>query len=206
MSKKPNYELDFSVPPGWVQLPVLENRRALRGDRKVAAWAAGQAQAMLGANAVPEEVAPRAAELANLTYEARARGAMNGFALYPPRRRGLVGILDVKRLVPDRVYPELTFDALRKIYAKPSADTVGDIGEEQIDLASGPALRVHRKRAESRDPTGQSVVMEGVTYAIRPPGITDAIVMTMSWGALQLGDHLAAMADAIAQTVKITPA
>jgi hypothetical protein len=47
--------------------------------------------------------------------------------------------------------------------------------------------------------------MEGVTYAIRPPGTGDAIVMIMTWGALPLGDRLTAMAAAIAETLKITP-
>ena len=75
---------------------------------------------------------------------------------------------------------------------------------QQVDLPSGPALRVHRKRAQPADPTGQSVVSEGVTHAIRPPGIDDAIVMIMTWAALQLGDRLAKMADQIAATVKIT--
>jgi hypothetical protein len=91
------------------------------------------------------------------------------------------------------------------LYAKPSADTIGDIEEKRVNLPSGPALRVQRKRAESGDPTGESFVMEGVTYAIRPPGIDDAIVMVMTWRALQLGDRLATMAEAIAKTVKLMP-
>ena len=48
--------------------------------------------------------------------------------------------------------------------------------------------------------------MEGVTYAIRPPGITDAIVVTMTWAALAYGDRLATMAGAITQSVQVTPA
>ena len=204
MSKDPGYEFTFSVPQGWVKLPVLANRKALRHDKKAEAWSLEQARAMLGAGAAPEQVAQRADQLTKLTYGARARGSMDGLALYPPSLPGLIAILDVQRLVPDRTYPELTFDVLRELYAQPSADTVGDIDETQTELPSGPAVRVHRKRVEAGDPTGQGTMAEGVTYAIRPPGIDDAIVMIMTWGALSFGDRLTAMAGAIAETLKIT--
>jgi hypothetical protein len=203
MSKDPGYELAFSVPPRWVRMPVLDNRKVLRHDRKVTAWSRQQAQAILGDGAPPGQLEQRATELAGLTYEARARGAMYGLALYAPPPDGLAAILDVKRLVPDRTYPELTFDVLRRLYAEPTADTLGDIEEKQVDLPSGPALRVHRKRAEPRDPTGQSLIIEGVTHAIVPPGIGHSIVMIMTWAALQLGGRLAEMADTIAATLEI---
>lgn len=38
------------------------------------------------------------------------------------------------------------------------------------------------------------------------PQLHDAIVMIMTWTALRTGDRLASMADAIAETVKITSA
>jgi hypothetical protein len=116
-----------------------------------------------------------------------------------------LAFLDVARGTPDRhTYPELTIAALREVYAKDSADTIGHIDDQQVDLPGGPALWVHRQRAEPGDPTGQSTVMEGVPYAIRPVGIDDAIVVTMTWAALQYGERLAAMADAIARSVRVT--
>jgi hypothetical protein len=206
MSTKRKYELDFSVPQGWIQLPVLDDRKAFRHDKKVETWSMEKARAMLGPDASPAGVTHRASELAKLTYGSRARGAMYGLALYPTSSAGLIAILDVQRLVPDRTYPELTFDVLRELYAKHSADTVGDIDEMLADVPAGPALRIHRERVEAADPTGQGTLIEGVTLAIRPPGTNDAIVMVMTWAALQLGDRLAAMADAIAETVRVTPA
>jgi hypothetical protein len=185
MSTKRSYGIDFSFPPGWVQLPVLDNRKAVQRDRKLDAWSAQQARKML--NEPPEEqLTLLTRQLTSLTYGARARGAMYGLALYPPTVSHLVAILDVKRLVPDRQYPEITFDVLRELYAKYSADTVGDINETQADLPSGPALRVHRKRVEAGDSAGQGTLMEGVTLAIRPPEMDDAI-MIMTWTDLQLG-------------------
>jgi len=85
-------------------------------------------------------------------------------------------------------------------------DTVGDIETARVDLPSGPAVRVRGKRVEERDPTGQGTLMEGVTHAIRPPGFDGAVVAIMTWTAIQLGDRLAEMADAIAKTIRVTPA
>jgi hypothetical protein len=140
-----------------------------------------------------------------LTYGARARNDTYGLAFYPASSAGPVALLDVKHLIPDRGSAALTFDDLRGLYGKPSADTIGKIDETQTELPSGPALRIRRKRVEAGDPTGQGTVMEGITYAIRPPGMADAIVMVMTWSALQFGDRLATMADAIAATFRLTP-
>jgi hypothetical protein len=163
---------------------------------------------MLGEAADRDQREQRTRQLASATYAARAREAMYGLVFYTmPTAPGPLAFLDVMRIIPDRrTYPELTFEVLHKIYAEPGADSLGGIDEQQVELPSGPALRVRRQRAEPGDPTGQSTVMEGVTYAIRPPGITDAIVVTMTWAALAYGDRLATMADAIAQSVQVTPA
>ncbi|MBV9794663.1 MAG: hypothetical protein JO016_12065 [Actinobacteria bacterium] len=206
MSKKPSYEFTFSIQRGWVRLPVRDNPGKFARDRKVEAWAAGQARSMLGDSAEPERLNERAQQLTRATYGARARDALHGLVFYTePDAPGPLAFLDVLRLVPDQqVYPELTTGVLRELFAQPSAGTLGDIDEQQVDLPGGPALRVRRQRAEPSDPTGQSTVMEGVTYAIRPPGLDDAIVVTMTWAALQYGDRLAAMAEAIARSVRIT--
>jgi len=76
----------------------------------------------------------------------------------------------------------------------------------RTDLPSGPALRVRSKHVEDPDPTGLGTISEELTYAICPPTLTDALVLTMSWTALQIGDKLAEMADAIARTIRVTPA
>ncbi len=206
MSKDPGYRLTFSFPKGWVQLPVLDSDKVLERDKALEAWAVGQAQAMLGPDCDKERVGQRAAELTRLTVGSRGRHAMYGLAFYPPGAAGLLAILDAKRVVPDRAHPELTFDVLRQFYAKRSAETVGDIEIEQADLPGGPALRVRSKHIEQADEHGQGLLMEAVTCAIRPSGLVDAVVLTMTWTALQLGDKLAEMADAIARTIRVTPA
>ena len=205
MNQDPSYRLTFGFPKDWVQLPVLNSNKVLERDKALEAWAADQAQVMLGRDSDKDRVRQRAAELTRLTVGSRGRHAMYGLAFYPADAVGLLAILDVKRVVPDRTHPELTFDVLQELYAKRSAATVGDVEIEQTDLPSGPALRVRGKCIEQADEQGQGLLMEAVTCAIRPPALADAVVAIMSWTALQLGDKLAEMADAIARTIRVTP-
>jgi hypothetical protein len=90
MSTKASYGIDFSFPPGWVELPVMADRKALRHDRKLQAWSLKHARTMLGADAAREEVEHRAKELGTLTYGARARNATYGLAFYTPSSPGPV--------------------------------------------------------------------------------------------------------------------
>jgi hypothetical protein len=204
MSRRSNMNIDLAYPPGWVQLPVGMSKK-LERDTELDKWATETAQDMLP-GAPAEQVSKRAGQLSHLTVSCRARKDRTGLAFYPPSGEGLVGMLDVKSYGPDRQNPEITLDLLEHIYAKDSADTVSDIETSRVDLPSGPAIRVRSKRIEEPNPTGQGILTEGVTYAIRPPGFDSAVVTTMTWTALQLGDRLAAMADAIAKTVRVTPA
>jgi hypothetical protein len=108
--------------------------------------------------------------------------------------------------LPGREYRTMTLDALEEIFGGPSADTVGEAVVSREKLPGGPAVRVRRMRVEDADPAGQGTIVEGVTHAIQPQGIDGAIVATMTWTALQLGDKLAEMADAIARTIRVTSA
>ena len=204
MSKHSDMKIGLNYPPGWVQLPIRPGKK-LQIDKELNEWADSAAREMLG-SAPPEQVRQRARDLAELTIGCRARRDRYGFVFYPPNARSLVAMLDVKSYAPDRENPVVTLDLLEEIYAAHSVDTVGDIETARVDLPSGPAVRVRGKRVEERDPTGQGTLMEGVTHAIRPPGFDGAVVAIMTWTAIQLGDRLAEMADAIAKTIRVTPA
>lgn len=197
-------KIGLSYPPGWVQLPVGTSKK-LGGDKQLEGWAEQTAHAMLP-DAPAEEVQERTRQLVHLTVSCRARKDRSGLAFYPKWADGMVAMVDVKSYRPDRENPVITLDLLEEIYASASADTVGDVQAARVDLPSGPAIRVRSKRVEEHDPTGQGTIMEGVIHAIRPPGFDGAAILTMTWTALQLGDKLAEMADAIARTVRVTPA
>jgi hypothetical protein len=198
MSKDPGWKLSMKYPAGWIQLPT-------GGHDKPDRWAGQKARETLGAQAPPERVKARAEDLAKTTYGARARNDWYGLVFYPPSASGIVALLDIKAYHPGREYRTMTLDVLEEVFGGPSADTVGDAVVDREQLPGGPAVRVRRIRAEAADPAGQSTLIEGVTHAIKPPGIDGAVEVTMTWTALQLGDKLAQMADAIARTIRITP-
>ncbi|HEY6496016.1 MAG TPA: hypothetical protein VIZ43_22280 [Trebonia sp.] len=199
---KSDMKIALSYPPGWIQLPVGTSKK-LEGDRQLAAWADQTARKMLG-DADPNAVRERARQLVQLTVSCRARNDRSGLAFYPASADGMVAMLDVTTYTPDREDRVITMELLEEIYATPTADTLGDVLKSRVTLPSGPAVRVRASRVEEPDPTGHGVVMEGVTHAIRPPGFDGAVVATMTWTALQLGDKLAEMADAIARTIRVT--
>jgi hypothetical protein len=201
---KSDMKIALSYPPGWIQLPVGTSKK-LEGDSQLAAWADQAARKML-ADADPNAVHERARQLVELTMSCRARNDRSGLAFYPESADGMVAMLDVTSYTPDREDRVITMELLEEIYATPTADTFGDVLKSRVTLPSGPAVRVRASRVEEPDPTGHGVVMEGVTHAIRPPGFDGAVVATMTWTVLQLGDKLAEMADAIARTIRVTQA
>jgi hypothetical protein len=205
MSKDPAYDIAFGFPKGWVQLPVT-NGKKIQHDKDLEAWAAKRAPATLGPGTPPDQVRQRARNLVDATFSCRARKDWYGLVFYSPGATGLVAALDIERYVPSRTYPEISLDALEKIYARQKVETVGEIDSCRTGLPSGPAIRVRGKHVEEAGPSGQGTITEELTYAICPPGLADAVVMTMTWTALQLGDKLAEMADAIARTIRVTSA
>jgi len=205
MSRNPGWKLTMSYPEGWEQLPTTDKDKA-------GLWVEQTARNTIGRQGAPDglaardAVAARAADLTRLANAARARSDWYALAFYPSFARGLVASLDIKAYLPGREYRTMTLDALEEIFGGPSADTVGEAVVSREKLPGGPAVRVRRMRVEDADPTGQGTLVEGVTHAIQPQGIDGAVVATMSWTALQIGDKLAEMADAIARTIRITPA
>lgn len=196
--------IDLSYPPDWVRLPVGKGKEPGQ-DTGLDAWAGDQARKMLP-GAPPGQVDIRAGELVSLTLGCRARKDRFGFAFYPPFSGGLVAVLDVKSYAPDPDHPEITLSQLEGIYRKVLAESVGESQVSKVDLPSGPAIRVRAKRMEDSDPAARGTFVEGITHAIRPTGYEDAVVTTMTWTALHLGDELAQMADEIARSIRITTA
>jgi hypothetical protein len=198
MSKKPAWKLQMKYPEGWIQLPIARKI-------EVGTWAEQAAWETLEPSATDERAAARVEHLVQITNAARANHDWSGLAYFPSYAHTLVALLDVKAYVPDGQYKTTTLDVLEEIFGGPAADTVGEKTVEREQLPGGPALRIRRMRAEPGDPTGQSTIMEEVTHVIHPPGINGAVQVCMTWTVLQLGDKLAAMADAIAKTVRVTP-
>jgi hypothetical protein len=108
MSKETDFDIEFSYPVGWVQLPVTGSGDGPERGSELEQWAADTARASLGPDAPADLVQERATELASLTMGSRARQAWYGLAYFPPGAPGPVALLDVLRLLPDPDYPEIT--------------------------------------------------------------------------------------------------
>jgi hypothetical protein len=68
-----------------------------------------------------------------------------------------------------------------------------------VELPAGPAIRFHRRFWPKQTWYPIAHQWEEVTYAVRPPQITSAIVLTVSWVEFKLSEALINAADAIAQ-------
>ncbi|MGH3295670.1 MAG: hypothetical protein ACRDP7_28120, partial [Trebonia sp.] len=93
----------------------------------------------------------------------------------------------------------------RENFGMPDKDTVGPVEVADVQLPAGPAIRFHRrfwsKQIQWWDPASHQ--WEEVMYAVRPPQITSAVVLTVSWVEFNFSESLIKSADAMAQTLEI---
>ena len=72
-----------------------------------------------------------------------------------------------------------------------------------LELPAGPAIRFHRRfwPRQGRAPVASQ--WEEVMFAVRPPQISDSVVMTVSWVESKFSLALTNAADAMAPTLAI---
>jgi hypothetical protein len=76
---------------------------------------------------------------------------------------------------------------------------------DDLDLPAGPSVRERERvsRSSGRRFSRRETVFETVIYTVFPPGSTDALQLTFSTDALDLGDAMAEDADAALATLDI---
>jgi hypothetical protein len=125
----------------------------------------------------------------------------------PDRAAGqLEGVLTVDWVLPDPG-AALTRDYYRQLLAKAKRAGVEILAQrlDEVDLPAGPALRVRERtsRSTGRLFSRRQAVFECVLYTVLPPEISDALLLTFSTTALDLGDALAADADVSLPTLNV---
>lgn len=200
MSDRGVLRIEVSHPPGWMQLPLLGS--GVHQGRGLNAWATSMAQQILAKNR-GRPVRQMARDLARLTTDCRTRRVQLGYVFYPIGIGRRLAQLDFEVFAPDPENPVITLDLLESIYGCVDEDPCGAATSSRVNLPCGPAVRIRAARAQEAR-LGHATLTEHVTYAIRPAGFTHAIVATMTWETLSLGDKLAEMADGIARTIVIT--
>jgi hypothetical protein len=199
-TRKLGWRPDLLVPKTTVWLPLVDYRPLDTVGKE-------HADRLLGPDAPKKQRRALAEVIRGGTLDSRHRGANLGALIFFPdlTRIPPVANLDVFCFYPKPPNDPLTLDYYRRIYGTPEGDTIGEIEVSEVDLPPGPAVRIHRHRAQEPDHLGQSIEREDVIYAVRPPQIPDAVVLVVSWVELALGPALIKTADAVAKTLAIKP-
>ncbi len=75
-----------------------------------------------------------------------------------------------------------------------------------VELPAGPAVRLRGIYAGTQDQEGSGTLVERILHAVRPPQISDLLLLSTTWAMLALGDELALRADTLARTLSVEPA
>jgi hypothetical protein len=139
------------------------------------------------------------------TESSRDRGAMMGGLIFFPDYQRLppIATVDVFGYHSDEPGKPSSLECFRAHFGTPDADTDGAVEVTDLELPAGPAVRFHRRfwPKESWDPDAYQ--WEEVTFAVRPPEISDSVVVTLSWIEPTFSEALINAADAMAPTLAI---
>jgi hypothetical protein len=91
----------------------------------------------------------------------------------------------------------------REHLGTPDKDMVGPVEVTDLQLPAGPAIRFHRRfwPKQSWDPIAHQ--WEEVSFAVRPPQISDTVLLTVSWAEFKFSAALIDAANAIAPTLAV---
>lgn len=197
-----NWEPRLSVPKTTFMLPVARDHRSLDELGREAA------EKVYGSHAPEEQLQAFARFIHDGTKDCRQRGVKMGGLIFFPDFNRLPPVANVDVFGYYSSKGEDTPSSLefyRQHFGTPDKDTVGPIEVSDVQLPAGPAIRFHRRFWPKPVPrwTPVSHQWEEVMYAVRPPQINDAVVLTVAWVEFKLSEALVKSADAIAKTLEI---
>lgn len=184
----------------WLPLP-------LEPAADVASWSQETAAELIhqyGRAAATMDPALFTQELRERAADSRGRGPVHAFALCLPGIDRVAAMLEVDFIHPDETVPEITLDWIVETF------TAGDFGPPETATAQlpvGPTVRIRQNFAASDESdSGGRVLMETVTYGLRPPDTGSAVMMFVSWTVPGVADLVERMADDIAETLTVATA
>jgi hypothetical protein len=157
----------------------------------------------------PETPADRLEKFARIirdgTKSSRDRGAMMGGLIFFPDYRRLppIATVDVFGYHSDEPGKPGSLEPFRKHFGTPGRDTAGPVEVTDLDLPAGPAIRFHRRFWPMRSLAPVAYQWEEVMFAVRPPQISDSVVVIVSWVDAKFSQALINAADAMAPTLAI---
>jgi hypothetical protein len=203
--------------------------RSSAGDRRPSAWSPGlkvpehtvwlplgsekplkeigvrAARRVLGSEAPEDRLEKFARIIRDGTTSSRDRGAMMGGLIFFPDYRRLppIATVDVFGYHSDEPGKPGSLEPFRTHFGTPGRDTAGPVEVTDLDLPAGPAIRFHRRFWPMPSPDPVAYRWEEVMFAVRPPQISDSVVVTLSWIESKFSATLINAADAMAPTLAI---
>ena len=160
---------------------------------------------VLGTGAPQDYLEKFARVIRDGTKSSRDRGAMMGGLIFFPDYKRLppIATVDVFGYHSDEPGKPSSLESFREHFGTPDEDTDGPVEVTDLELPAGPAIRFHRRfwRKESWVPVAYQ--REEVMFAVRPPAISDSVVITLSWIESTFSEVLINAADAMAPTLAI---
>lgn len=191
-------DIDLNYHEEWLPLPLQPGVDLPAWSQDTAAELmrqAGKAGVQMDSALLTQELRERAAD-------SRSRGPIYAFALCLPGIDRVGAMLEIDLIHPDEKVPEVTLDWIVETF---SAHDFGPPDTQQAMLPAGPAVRIRQNFAASSDVEGDGqVVLETITYGVRPQETRSAIVMFVSWTVPGVSDLVERMADDVAQTLSVT--
>ena len=182
----------------WVALPV---DGTADGD-----WPARAAGRLLSADTPPELRTGLAGQLEFWLTDCQRRAVPAALALVPGDLSVVAAVAELRTYRLDEADPSAgTIEWLSSNLAVSQKPAVGQAAAEVVELPAGPAVRLRGIYAETVDQEGSGTLVERIMHAVRPPQISDLLLLSTTWAVLALGDELALRADALARTLSVEP-
>ncbi|MFF5102116.1 hypothetical protein [Streptomyces sp. NPDC000134] len=184
-------------PTDWVPLPLepTDDVRSWAKETATLLWERGKAAGHeLDKRVLRKNLRARA-------DDSRGRDPFYAFAYYPDGFDTALALLEVDLIHPDTTVPELSLDWLTDTF---SAHDFGAPDVRRVDLPAGPAVRIRQNfAADDRPPGGPGILMETLTYGIRPTGAEAAVMLLGSWTIPGIAEEIEEAIDSMAQTVTV---
>jgi len=193
-----NWIPDVKVPRNTLRLPVASDRPLKELGREAALN-------ILGLGTPEDRLEKFARVIRDGTQSCQNRRAMMGALIFFPDYNRLPPIATVDIFSGHSREPGKPsfLEFYREHLGTPDKSTVGPVEVTDLELPAGPAIRFHRRYwpKQSLDPIAH--LWEEVTFAVRPPQISETVLLTVAWAELKFSEALINAADAIAPTLAI---
>ncbi|RKN45553.1 hypothetical protein [Streptomyces hoynatensis] len=189
----------FDLPgTGWLQLAVNDPDGAERAAREIAER---------DGEGMPEYAEAVYPELKAIRENMGERDAAPVAVYVPPVPPATRPLIPVSAYVEGRRWSpaERSMETVLAEVGRPQPYRFGEPGITVVELPAGPACRLHEVVLHDRGDDGRRFMTEHLDHFVLPPECPEGIFMfSVTWSSLAIGADMAATADAMAASLRIT--